>query len=70
MVPLLAFGGELTHMRTLASVVGRAARYLRARRARWTADTDRHFHDEIFERQDYDPFDPAYPGNIPIRRST
>ena len=53
---------------TLASVVGRAARYLRARRAKWTADTDRHFHDEIFERQDYDPFDPAYPGNITIRR--
>ena len=55
---MLAFGGEFMSRQTLASVVGRAARYLRARRAKWTADTDRHFHDEIFERQDYDPFDP------------
>jgi SAM-dependent methyltransferase len=55
-------------MTTLASLLGRAARYLRSRRAGWNADTDRRFHDEIFASQHHDPFDLAYPGRITIRR--
>ena len=52
----------------LDSLLGRLSRYLRRLRAGWTADSDRAFHDQIFQGQDYDPFDPAYPGNITIRR--
>ena len=52
----------------LDSLLGRLSRYLRRLRAGWTPDSDRAFHDQIFQGQDYDPFDPAYPGNITIRR--
>ena len=55
-------------MTTMASLVGRVARYLRGRRAGWNAGTDRRFHDEVFASQRHDPFDPAYPGSITIRR--
>ncbi len=50
------------------SLVRRITRHVKARRARWTPETDRAFHDTIFATQDFDPFDPAYPGNITIRR--
>lgn len=53
---------------TLRSLVGRAARFVRARRAGWSAETDRAFHDEIFATQRHDPFDPSYPGSVTIRR--
>jgi SAM-dependent methyltransferase len=55
-------------MATLTTALARAIRYLRGRRSKWSLHTDRQFHDEIFARQDYDPFDRAYPGNITIRR--
>ena len=50
------------------TLVRRLARHVKARRAQWTAETDRAFHDAIFAAQDFDPFDPAYPGRITIRR--
>jgi SAM-dependent methyltransferase len=55
-------------MRVLRTTLGRIARALRARRARWSPESDRAFHDQIFARHDVDPFDAAYPGNITIRR--
>jgi SAM-dependent methyltransferase len=55
-------------MTTLGSLVGRAVRFVRGRRAGWNAETDRRFHDAIFAAQDHDPFDSAYPGRITIRR--
>jgi len=36
--------------------------------ARWSASADRRFHDDLFARRSYDPFDPSYPGYITIRR--
>jgi SAM-dependent methyltransferase len=55
-------------MRLLRTTLGRIVSSLRARRARWSPETDRAFHDRIFARDDVDPFDVAYPGNITIRR--
>lgn len=55
-------------MASLTTILGRAARLLRRRRAGWSVQGDQAFHDAIFSRQDYDPFDPAYPGWITIRR--
>ena len=53
---------------SLRSLVGRAARFVRGRRAGWSGATDRAFHDELFAAQRHDPFDAAYPGSITIRR--
>jgi len=55
-------------MTRIASLLGRAVRFVRGRRAGWNAETDRRFHDELFAAQHHDPFDAAYPGNITIRR--
>ncbi len=43
-------------------------RWLRARRAAWSGESDRDFHDAIFASHDHDAFSPAYTGNITIRR--
>lgn len=42
--------------------------WLRARRAGWSRETDRAFHDTLFASHDHDAFSPAYTGNITIRR--
>jgi len=42
--------------------------WLRARRAGWSDESDRAFHDALFAAQDHDAFSPAYTGNITIRR--
>jgi hypothetical protein len=42
--------------------------WLRRRRAGWSGDSDRAFHDELFAAHHHDAFSPAYTGNITIRR--
>ena len=34
----------------------------------WSKDSDRTYHERLYEAQDYDPFDPGYPGYPTIRR--
>ena len=46
----------------------RAARELNWARRAWSTDKDRQFHDELYRSDHYDPFSPAYPGYITIRR--
>jgi SAM-dependent methyltransferase len=41
---------------------------LRARRQAWSPEKDKAFHDDLFGRQDFDPFGFHYPGYITIRR--
>ena len=55
-------------MRVFRTTLGRIARALRARRARWSPESDRAFHDQIFSGHVTDPFDRSYPGSITIRR--
>ena len=43
-------------------------RNLRWRTLRWSASADRRFHDAAFQALADDPFSPAYPGSITIRR--
>jgi 2-polyprenyl-3-methyl-5-hydroxy-6-metoxy-1,4-benzoquinol methylase len=54
--------------RALARLPFLAIRQLRWRRAAWSKDSDRSYHEQLYEAQDYDPFDPAYPGYLTIRR--
>jgi SAM-dependent methyltransferase len=42
--------------------------WLRRRRAGWSGESDRAFHDTLFASHDHDAFSPAYTGNITIRR--
>ena len=46
----------------------RTWRRVRSRWSRWSAGTDREFHDQLFGSARHDPFSRAYPGNITIRR--
>ena len=46
----------------------RAWRRVRSRWSRWSATADREFHDHLFAAAEHDPFSPAYPGYITIRR--
>jgi SAM-dependent methyltransferase len=50
------------------ALVRRVAGGLRARRRAWSAEKDKAFHDDLFERQDFDPFGFHYPGYVTIRR--
>lgn len=50
------------------SLIGRIARRLNWSRRRWSSDSDRAFHDELYAGDDYDPFSLAYPGYTTIRR--
>lgn len=45
-----------------------AVRRLRWARGRWSKDSDRRYHEQLYEAQAYDPFDPGYPGYLTIRR--
>lgn len=46
----------------------RLAKRLNWSRRRWSTDRDREFHDAVFAGKTYDPFSPAYPGFLTIRR--
>jgi SAM-dependent methyltransferase len=50
------------------SGVFRTWRRVRSRWSRWSATDDRQFHDHLFGAAQHDPFSPAYPGYITIRR--
>ncbi len=54
--------------RALARLPFLAVRRLRWWRGAWSADSDRTYHERLYEAQDYDPFDPGYPGYLTIRR--
>ena len=47
---------------------GRLARRLNWSRRRWSAASDKTFHEELYRGDAYDPFSPAYPGSSTIRR--
>jgi SAM-dependent methyltransferase len=46
----------------------RAWRRVRSRWSHWSATADREFHDHLFAAAEHDPFSPAYPGYLTIRR--
>jgi SAM-dependent methyltransferase len=46
----------------------KTVRRARSRLSGWSAGDDRAFHDELFLEGGHDPFSPAYPGYITIRR--
>jgi SAM-dependent methyltransferase len=45
-----------------------AVRQLRWRSGSWSKDSDRQYHEQLYEAQDYDPFRADYPGYVTIRR--
>ena len=55
-------------LRALARLPFLAVRRLRWWRGAWSKDSDRTYHERLYEAQDYDPFDPGYPGYVTIRR--
>ncbi len=55
-------------LRALARLPFLAVRRLRWWRGSWSKDSDRTYHERLYEAQDYDPFDPGYPGYPTIRR--
>jgi SAM-dependent methyltransferase len=55
-------------LRALARLPFLAVRRLRWWRGAWSKDSDRTYHERLYEAQDYDPFDPGYPGYPTIRR--
>jgi SAM-dependent methyltransferase len=55
-------------LRPLARLPFLAVRRLRWWRGAWSKDSDRSYHERLYEAQDYDPFDPGYPGYLTIRR--
>ena len=48
--------------------LSRLVRELNWSRRRWSAASDREFHEELYRSDDYDPFSLAYPGYTTIRR--
>jgi SAM-dependent methyltransferase len=54
--------------RRLARVPSLAIRQLRWQRGAWSKDSDRHYHEQLYDAQDYDAFSPDYPGYLTIRR--
>jgi SAM-dependent methyltransferase len=55
-------------VRTGLTGLTRLIRRGRALLERWSPQTDRVFHDELFKAQTFDPFDPSYPGRLTILR--
>jgi SAM-dependent methyltransferase len=55
-------------LRALARLPFLAVRRLRWWRGAWSKDSDRTYHERLYEAQDYDPFEPGYPGYPTIRR--
>jgi SAM-dependent methyltransferase len=55
-------------LRALARLPFLAVRRLRWWRGAWSKDSDRSYHEQLYDAQAYDPFDPGYPGYVTIRR--
>jgi SAM-dependent methyltransferase len=55
-------------LRRLARLPFLAVRGVRWARGRWSKDSDRTYHEQLYEAQAYDPFDAGYPGFLTIRR--
>jgi SAM-dependent methyltransferase len=55
-------------VRSLVRLPFLAIRRLRWWRGAWSTDSDRTYHERLYAAQDYDPFDPGYPGYVTIRR--
>lgn len=54
--------------RRLARLPSLAIRQLRWQRGAWSKDSDRTYHEQLYDAQDYDAFSPDYPGYVTIRR--
>ena len=52
----------------MVKVLTRLARELNWSRRKWSTASDRAFHEDLYRRDDYDPFSLAYPGYTTIRR--
>jgi SAM-dependent methyltransferase len=55
-------------LRALARLPFLAVRQLRWRKGAWSKDSDRQYHEHLYEAQDHDPFQASYPGYVTIRR--
>jgi SAM-dependent methyltransferase len=55
-------------LRALARLPFLAVRQLRWRKGAWSKDSDRQYHEPLYEAQDYDAFRTSYPGYVTIRR--
>ena len=55
-------------LRALARWPFLGLRRLRWWRGSWSKDSDRAYHERLYEAQSYDPFSPSYPGYVTIRR--
>ena len=55
-------------LRALARLPFLAIRQLRWRKGAWSRDSDREYHEHLYEAQDYDAFRASYPGYVTIRR--
>ena len=55
-------------LRALARLPSLAVRHLRWRKGAWSKDSDRQYHEQLYDAQNHDPFSPGYPGYVTIRR--
>ncbi len=55
-------------LRALARLPFLAVRQLRWRKGAWSKDSDREYHEQLYDAQDYDAFRASYPGYVTIRR--
>lgn len=55
-------------LRRLSRIPSLALRQLRWKRGAWSKESDREYHDRLYEAQAYDPFSPSYAGYVTIRR--
>lgn len=55
-------------LRALARLPFLAVRRLRWRKGAWSKDSDRQYHEHLYDAQNHDPFTPGYPGYVTIRR--
>jgi SAM-dependent methyltransferase len=55
-------------LRRLARLPSLAVRQLRWKHGAWSKDSDRQYHDRLYDAQDHDAFAPDYPGYVTIRR--
>jgi hypothetical protein len=55
-------------LQSLARLPFLAVRQLRWWSGSWSKDSDRAYHERLYETQEYDPFSSSYPGYVTIRR--
>jgi SAM-dependent methyltransferase len=55
-------------LRALARLPFLAVRQLRWRKGAWSKDSDREYHEQLYDAQNYDAFRASYPGYVTIRR--